>query len=334
MALPQILGVEPRNYEVDIDINSSIIITFNTDIDASSLSGQVVKVSEVETSQLVSGRISYRRKVVTFTPTEPLSKGTNYMVTVEGDNNLEDGVNEGVRNILGEYMVGSFSSRFMTDAEGLLPAPIIIAPMNNTVIKETPVYEWEFMEGVSHYEVEISKTNTFATLVFPMSDSNTIFGTAISPNIDYEDGIYYWRVRAARHANDKGAWSPIMQFNLSREERGHIALEDGAFIDATNDVSFTGEMPLELIEVFPKDLESLVPVNVANLYFRMLGDINMNDIDMDSVQLIGKNITGDIEEESHGRVDGKITIVTSGDFTTYIIFTPRVIPEETEEVVL
>ena len=329
MAKPQVVSVEPINYATGVDVSSSIKVTFNTDLDAQSLSGNI----KLHTSwgEVVEGRIVYRKKVITFTPVEPLEKGTNYVLTIQGDNNLEDGSEDGIRNILEETMAGSFTSRFMTDATGLMPAPYVLSPTNNTIIKELPTYTWESVEGASSYEVEISKTNTFSTKVFPLEETQ-IHETTLSPNIEYEDGIYYWRVRAVSGVNDKGAWSSIMQFNLSRESLGQITIEDGAFIDTTDDVTFTGTMELELIETFPKDLATLVPTNVANLYFRMIGDIDLSAIDMDSVQLSGKHISGDFEEESHGRVNGKITIVTSDDYTTYIIFTPEPIPIVSEEI--
>lgn len=328
MASPQIVDVTPVNYATEVDTASSIQITFNTDIDAQSLS-QAVKL-ETSWGERVEGRMVYRKRVITFTPFEPLDKGTNYVLTVLGDNNLEDGVGEGIKNILGEYMAGSFTSRFMTDSEGLLPTPNVLSPTNNTIIKDLPVYTWESVEGASHYEVEISQSNTFSTLVFPTAEINTIYDTTLSPNIEYVDGIYYWRIRAAGGVNGKGAWSPVMQFNLSREDLGQIASGDSAFIDATDDVSFTGTMELELVETFPQNLATLVPTNVANIYFRMLGDIDLTTIDIDSLQLNGIHISGDYEETSHGRVKGKITLVSSNDYTNYIIFTPEPIPIEEE----
>ena len=332
MTRPQVISVDPVNYATEVDVSSSIQVTFNTDLNTQSLSRNVIL--RTSWGEEVEGRIVYRRKVITFTPLEPLEKGTNYVLTVQGDNNLEDDSQEGIRSILDEAMAGTFTSRFMTDSTGLLPVPNVISPTNNTIIKELPTYTWEPVEGASSYEVEISKTNTFATKVFPLSEYSTIHNTTLSPDIVYEDGIYYWRVRAVGGVNDKGAWSPVMQFNLSRENLGQIVAEDGAFIDATDDVSFTGTMELELIETFPKELATLVPTNVANLYFRLIGDIDLSTIDMDSLQLDGVHISGDFEEEAHGRVSGKITIVSSADFTTYIIFTPDPLPVESTDAEL
>lgn len=329
MAKPQVVSVSPENYATEVDTASSIQITFSTDINVQSLS-QSIRLAN-SWGENVEGRTVYRKRVITFTPFEPLEKGTNYVLTVLGDNNLEDGVGEGIKSILDEYMEGSFTSRFMTDSEGLLPAPNVLSPTNNTIIKDLPIYTWEAVEGATYYEVEISQTNTFSTKLFPTTERNSIYDTTLSPNIEYTDGIYYWRIRAAGGVNGKGAWSPVMQFNLSQEDLGQIASGDSAFIDATDDVSFTGTMELELVETFPKHLATLVPTNVANLYFRMLGDIDLTTIDIDSLQLNGIHISGDFEETSHGRVAGKITLVSSNDYTNYIIFTPDPIPVEEEE---
>ncbi len=329
MAKPQVVSVVPVNYATEVDTSSSIQITFSTDINVQSLS-QSIRLA-TSWGDNVEGRTVYRKRVITFTPFEPLEKGTNYVLTITGDNNLEDGVGEGIKSILDEYMEGTFTSRFMTDSEGLLPAPNVISPTNNTIIKDLPIYTWEAVEGATHYEVEISQTNTFSTKIYPVAEINTIYDTTLSPNVEYTDGIYYWRIRAVGGVNGKGAWSPVMQFNLSQEDLGQIAAGDSAFIDATDDVSFTGTMELELVETFPKNLATLVPTNVANIYFRMLGDIDLTTIDIDSLQLNGIHISGDLEETSHGRVEGKITLVHSDDYTNYIIFTPDPIPVEEDE---
>lgn len=325
---PTVLSVDPANYATDVGVSSSIQIEFDADLDTRYLDGNVILATI--SNELIEGRVSYRKKIVTFVPLEPLSKGTNYVLTIKGDNNLEDGVEDGVKSIIGSTMAGSFSSRFMTERTDMLLTPLIVSPVNNTIIRETPVFTWEAVDGATHYDVEISKSNTFSTKIFPTVDSIRITTPTLSPNVEMTDGIYYWRIRSVGGTNNKGAWSSVMQFNLTTEALGQIAAGDSAFVDATDDVSFTGTMELEQIETFPKELETFVPTNIANLYFRMIGDINLSDIDVDSLQLEGVHVSGDFEEESHGRVPGKISFVTAGDYTTYIIFTPDPLPVEEE----
>lgn len=327
---PTILSVDPANYATDVGVSSSIQIEFDIDLDTRYVDGNFTLTTTY--NEVVECRTSYRKKIVTIVPLEPLSKGTNYVLTVKGDGNLEDDVDDGIKSIIGVTMAGSFISRFMTERTDMLPVPLITSPVNNTIIKETPVFAWEAVEGATHYDVEISKSNTFSTKIFPSVDSIRITSPTLSPNVEMPDGIYYWRIRSVGGINNKGAWSSVMQFNLTTEALGQIAAGDSAFVDATDDVSFTGAMELEQIETFPKDLEIFVPTNVANLYFRMLGDINLADIDVDSLQLEGVHVSGDFDEESHGRVPGKISFVTAGDYTTYIIFTPDPLPVIEEEV--
>lgn len=327
---PMVLSVSPKAYATDVGVSSSIQIEFDIDLDTRYINDNITLMTA--NNEIIEGRTSYRKKVVTFIPLEPLAKGTNFVLTIKGDGNLEDGVDEGIKSIIGATMAGSFVSRFMTEKTDMLPVPQIISPTNNTIIRKTPVFAWEPVEGALHYEVEISKSNTFSTKIFPTVDSIRIANPTLSPNVEMSDGIYYWRIRSVGGINNKGAWSSVMQFNLTTEALGQIAAGDSAFVDATDDVTFTGTMELEQIETFPKELEIFVPTNVANLYFRMLGDINLADIDVDSLQLEGVHVSGDFDDESHGRVPGKISFVKAGDYTTYIIFTPEPLNTPEEEV--
>lgn len=327
---PMILSVVPTNYATDVAVSSSIQVEFDTDLDTRYIDTNITLMTS--NNEIIEGRTSYRKKVVTFIPHEPLAKGTNFVLMIRGDENLEDNVDSGIKSIIGATMAGSFTSRFMTEKTDMLPVPLITSPTNNTIIRETPVFAWEAVEGATHYDVEISKSNTFSTKIFPTVDSIRITDTTLSPNVEISDGIYYWRIRSVGGINNKGAWSSVMQFNLTTEALGQIAAGDSAFVDATDDVTFTGTMELEQIEAFPKELEIFVPTNVANLYFRMLGDINLSDIDIDSLQLEGVHVSGDFDEESHGRVPGKISFVTAGDYTTYVIFTPEPLNKPEEEV--
>lgn len=327
---PTVLSVEPANYATDVGVSSSIQVEFDVDLDTRYIDGNFTLMTT--NNEVIEGRTSYRKKVITFVPLEPLAKGTNFVFTIKGDGNLDDEVDDGIKSIIGATMAGSFISRFMTERTDMLPVPTIISPVNNTIIKKTPVFTWEAVEGATHYDVEISKSNTFSTKIFPAVDSIRITSPTLSPNVEMPDGIYYWRIRSVGGTTNKGAWSSVMQFNLTTEALGQIAAGDSAFVDATDDVSFTGTMELEQIETFPKELEIFVPTNVANLYFRMIGDINLADIDVDSLQLEGVHVSGDFDEESHGRVAGKISFVTAGDYTTYIIFTPDPLPIDEEEI--
>ncbi|MNP45889.1 hypothetical protein D3C76_1398500 [compost metagenome] len=139
------------------------------------------------------------------------------------------------------------------------------------------------------------------------------------------DGIYYWTVRGVRNDGVTGEWSAIGQFSIQTFEAGTISPVDQPPVEVLYDEP---NFEVELIESFPK-LDSVdVPLNIKSLYFRVIGEIDVSLIDVDSFILKGTHIAG-VPEESHGEVAGQMSIVSGGDGTTYIIFTPDV-PAEPE----
>ncbi|MNV64144.1 hypothetical protein D3C71_1567720 [compost metagenome] len=81
------------------------------------------------------------------------------------------------------------------------------------------------------------------------------------------------------------------------------------------------DFEIELIEVFPKDISANVPSNIKTIYFRVIGQVDVALIDIDSFKLVGTHITGDYNETSHGEVAGQFSIVSAADGTTYLLFT-------------
>lgn len=323
---PTIIEVSPFNYAVDISIATSIRAAFDIDLDSRYINDYVYLLDDTGTK--VEGRTAYRKKVVTFTPTVPLQKGMTYQFVLVGDSNVEDAVASGIRSIIGDCMAGAQTIRFSTEADDTLPVPIVKTPTHNSVIRSKPVFEWIAVDKAKGYDIEVAQTNTFNTKLYEV----TLLEDSVEPDVDFEDGLYYWRIRTIQPDGSKGLWSKNMHFNLTTEVQGKVAEEDDDYIDPTDDPSFFDSIELELIEVFPKELEMQVATNVKTLYFRLLGDIDISQIDMYSLTLVGSHISEDFEEEAHGIVKGSTTIVESKDGTVYLLFTPEplvveVVPE-------
>lgn len=326
--LPTIIEVSPFNYAVDINIATSIRAAFDIDLDSRYINDYVYLLDDTGTK--VEGRTAYRKKVITFTPTVPLQKGMTYQFVLVGDSNVEDNVNSGLRSIIGDCMAGSQTIRFTTEADDTLPAPIVKIPTHNSVVRSKPVFEWIPVDKANGYEVEVAQTNTFNTKLYPVDDETIILENTLDPDIAFEDGLYYWRIRTIQPDGAKGLWSKTMHFNLTTETEGKVSEDDEDPIDPTDDPSFYDSIELELIEVFPKELVMQVPTNVKTLYFRLLGDIDMTQIDMYSLTLTGSHISEDFEEETHGEVKGSTTILESSDGTVYLLFTPEPLVPEVE----
>lgn len=318
---PTIVDVSPFNYAVDVNTESSIRAYFDIDLDNRYIQDFVYLLDETGTK--VEGRTSYKKKVITFTPSAPLRQGVTYQFVIVGDADLTDKDVTGIRSIIGDAMAGSFTSRFTTEADELLPPPIVKYPIHNTVIRSKPIFEWMDVQGANGYGIEISTTNTFNTKIYPADDETVITGTSLEPMADMEDGTYYWRICTIQSDGTHGVWSKSTQFHLETENRGKVSEEDEDFQDPADDLIFEELSELEFVEAFPKEAEMHVPLNVKNLYFRLLGDIDTTDLDALSFTLTGEHVSEDFEETSHGVVDGRTTIVESLDGTVYLVFTPK-----------
>lgn len=323
---PTIVKTTPIIYASGVPTTISIQIEFDIDLDGRYIEDFVVFKDAGGTP--ISGRIVYRKKIITFTPHVPLNEGAEYELVLIGDTNVDDVNREGLRSIVGEPMGGIFSLRFTTEANEVLPAPDVVRPIHHSILKEEPVFEWVAVEDAQHYEIQIATTNTFHSVLYPVADNVPILLTSVIPDLEWEDRIYYWRIRTVDDEDRPGLWSSVMQFNISRIEEGPIAEED---VDPNDLVEDFNSFELELIESFPKENSVQVPLHVHALYFRVIGDIDLTQIDESSFSLTGVHFSGDLEEESHGEVSGKPYIVNSNDGTTYLVFVLDPLPIEESE---
>jgi hypothetical protein len=87
--------------------------------------------------------------------------------------------------------------------------PTLVSPINNALVASyLPKLDWNNASGAQHYQVEVSKSNTFGTLVVNQSPivSEYTLTTALAAN-----SAWYWRVRAINEAQSS-AWSAVWTF--------------------------------------------------------------------------------------------------------------------------
>lgn len=323
---PQILSTSPINYATDVPVNSSITVDFSIDLDGLYIDDYVYLADSRGVH--IDTRVVYRKKKITVTPTAPLESGKQYLLTLVGDSDMTDAVAHGIRNILGEPLAGNFTINFTTDGEAALEAPTLVTPAYGSVNRVQPVFTWAALDNAQAYEIRISKSNKFDILLFPAEAGERFYETTLEPKVAWEDGIYYWTVRGIRNDGVTGEWSSIGQFSVKTYDEGTITPEDQLPIEVLYDEP---NFEIELIESFPKVGTVDVPLNIKSLYFRVIGEIDVSLIDLDSFSLVGMHISG-TPEESHGNVTGQLSMVNAGDGTTYIIFTPDPPIVETPEV--
>lgn len=329
---PTVVSTSPSNYQRDVPVSTSIRVEFSIDLDSRYIDPFVLMTDSF--NRPVNVRVNYRAKVITITPLQALSMGTAYKVTLIGDTDVEDGAKQGIRSIIGDCMAGSVTLTFTTEQDETLAVPELSTPVNNSIIREKPVFKWNTVDNAAGYHLELSKSNTFGTLIHPQSEHSLIAATLLEPDVTLDDGIYYVRLRSVRDDGRSGEWSRAYQFNLSTSEEGSISEEDAPAVDVFPYYDEDVTIELEVVENFPKDLGNHVPTNVKSIYFRVIGDIDLTLLDSESLTLVGQHISGDFQEESHGVVKGRTTVVDNGDGTAYIVFTPEPLPilEEVGEI--
>jgi subtilisin family serine protease len=100
---------------------------------------------------------------------------------------------------------------FTTAAPLAVPtAPTLRSPAANaTNVSRTPALSWNAATRATTYEVQVSTSNTFATITFGRTGL-TARNVTVTPQLGSRV-VYYWRVRAA-NTSGPGPWSAVRSF--------------------------------------------------------------------------------------------------------------------------
>ncbi len=107
------------------------------------------------------------------------------------------------------------------DSQSQPPVPDIISPAYGDTVARTFQLTWSrvnHLSGITGYEIEI--------------DSLVVSDTATSRELDLENGIHTFRVRAVNGLNNQGGWSERLQIwvdNALSDERQQVLNQDGSF---------------------------------------------------------------------------------------------------------
>lgn len=124
---PLIVGTQPVNNSVNVSATTSVTVSFNETMNASTINGSTFELRN-PANALVTSVVSYNpsTRTATLTPSSSLASLTQYSVTVKG---LSMGVKDSAGNALAKDSVW----RFTTDA-GDITAPVItsVNPVNGS----------------------------------------------------------------------------------------------------------------------------------------------------------------------------------------------------------
>lgn len=327
----RVLHISPNHQCGNVKIHSNIDIAFSADINPGTLAKNIVVLEDYNKTyrnidslkdysnyNTVKGTISYKDRILTYTPNEPFHTDSCYIVML----------NDSICDITGNQLVKKHVSVFYTETIASYPRCEITSPKYGCITDEIPEFVWRNQCSAS-YIFQVSKNNDFELLLC----NEIIPGNKIEDFIHYkpvfkvQEGIYHIRVRS-----DNGEWSDIHQIFIKEISDAVIAEEDTSELLYLDDFLEGLEDPLEILEYFPanESINNNLKTNI--IYVKIKGKINKDLIKIDDCYVYGESFDEEHEEYAHETVDGKWTVVYDSYFdVTYVIFTP-VNLEETEEL--
>lgn len=319
----RVLDVSPGQRASNVNVHSSVTITFSADINPASFTKNIVvledynhiyknvdSLKDYSKFSVVKGSISYKDRVLTYTPSKPFNTGSCYIIML----------NDGVADITGNRMIKKHVSCFYTESVASFPRCEIISPKYGAICDSVPEFQWR-NQGSESYQFQISKSNSFELLLY----NQVIPGNQIEETMRHtpdfallEEGMYHVRIKS-----ENGEWSDIHQFFLKEITDAVVAEQDTPDMIHLEDFLQELEDPIEVLEFFPPQDSVNIGLKTNLIYIKIKGKVDESRVKLDDCYVYGESFDEEHEEYAHEVVDGKWTIVYDAYFdVTYIIFTP------------
>jgi hypothetical protein len=197
----------PKHTEEKVHLDQVIEIFFMIDLNQQSLREEHVILFNL-TEQLVEPiQFSYNRRVLKVTPVSNLLPNNHYQFQIVGGE-------KGIRDITGRMMAQTYEVEFYTKDVQKIKPPTVLSPTDLTSVRESVQVELDSVVDADYYELQISKSNTFHNLVWPL-DGEKVYKTSdvkLIPTIKYETGQYYLRVRSVSDDGTLSSWSSTVRY--------------------------------------------------------------------------------------------------------------------------
>ena len=326
----RVLNVSPNHQSANINVHSNIEITFSADINPASFAKNIViledynkiykninSLKDYSQYSVVKGSVSYRDKVLTYTPNEPFHTDTCYVVMLS----------DGITDITGNKMVKKHVSCFYTESVASFPRCEITSPKYGSIVNAIPEFVWRNQCSES-YVFQVSKSNTFELLLC----EDIIPGNKIEELIKYkpifnaQEGMYHVRVKS-----ENGEWSDIHQIFIKEITDAVVSEQDTPEIMHLDEFLDGLEEPIEILEFFPANDSINISLKTNIIYIKIKGKVDESRLRLDDCYVYGESFDEEHEEYAHETVDGKWSVVYDSYFdVTYVIFTPVNIDEVEE----
>lgn len=327
----RVLSVSPSHTESNVNVNSTIDVTFSSDINPSTLVKNIVvfedynktykntdSLKDYSKYSVVKGSINYSDKVLTYTPEKPFNANSSYIIVL----------NDKIADIIGNQLVQKYVFVFYTEQVASYGRCEITSPKYGTITNSIPEFVWVNQKSPS-YIFQISKNNSFELLlldeVIPGNEYEDFI--TYSPSFDAKEGMYFIRVKS-----ENGEWSDTHQIFIKPITDAVIAQEDTSEMLAFEDFMENIKEPIVVLERFP-DVDTVNNSLKTNIfYIKIKGKIDESRINLDNCYVYGESLDDEHEEYSHTNITGKWSIIYDSYYdATYIIFTPDLLNPIQEE---
>lgn len=268
----QVVSINPSRYATNVPVSASINIVLSTDIinvDEASLAS-AVKIRQANSGVDVPGEFSYKSRTITFIPSNHLSPGESYTVTVIANT---------LTALDGSTMASNYISTFATSSSETPAIPTLLSPANYSMLGDI---ELKWLSESDLHTIQVSKSNSFSTIVIESVafSGNTFVPTELEPNQQY-----YWRVKGVSSDGSSGAWSETWTFY--REDKTDEA--------GDQDEDTTEHFKVESIS--PESQSSFVPVTLKNIVINYTKSLSEESLADDQIKIIAKPIDDEYLED-------------------------------------
>lgn len=304
-------NVNPEKFKTKVNVNSDISVSFNSDLDSSSIfdNFKILKESAVKYDDgeinlsdfdAVAGNITYKDKVVVFTPFLPLSINCKYIIYISAN---------GIRDILGNTMLVDYISYFSTASYSELGICEILEPEKNKILYSLDKISLSKLDS-DKYLIQISKTKTFDNLVL----EKVIYTNLLEEDLKLGDGLYYIRAKAMNGEFGESCVITI-KTHTNTVPTDQDLDEEYIWQEYQND-------ELKLLENFPTGIDINQKTNILYMKFNKI--LGIDSIDFFESFITGETNDEDISETDNGELDGSyITVSDDEKSETYVFFVPN-----------
>ncbi len=197
----------PTHTAEQVPVDQVIEVFFVIDIMKNTLNENTIILLNISEQLVEPVKVDYINRTLKVKPVNKLMPNTHYQLQLVGGK-------DGVKSITGGEMAQTYEVEFYTkDVESIKP-PRILSPVDLSIVDKPVEFHMEPSAQADHYEVQVSKSNTFHHLVWPMGNEKVFITDEIkfTPDIAYEEGQYYIRARSVNKEGKKSSWSPSIRY--------------------------------------------------------------------------------------------------------------------------